>query len=121
VWTYVSASSISRINQTLDEELKKFATRHLDEEYPYLILDALYEKVREDGVVRTRAVMIDIAINWDGRRSVVAVELANRQSTTSWRESVLILKQSGAGLAASLIRMERPEVSLHFHSFNRRF
>src|SRR5690242_21857780 len=31
-----SASSISRINKTLDEELQKFATRHLDEEYPYL-------------------------------------------------------------------------------------
>jgi putative transposase len=28
-----SASNISRINQTLDDELKKFATRHLDEEY----------------------------------------------------------------------------------------
>ena len=41
-----SASSISRINQSLDEELKKFATRKLEEEYPYLILDARYEKVR---------------------------------------------------------------------------
>lgn len=90
-----SASSISRINQTLDEELKKFATRHLDEEYPYLILDARYEKVREDGVIRTRAVMIAIGINWDGRRSILAVELANRESTTSWREFVLILKQRG--------------------------
>ena len=53
-----SASSISRIIQTLDKELKKFATRHLDEEYPYLILDACYEKTREDGVIRSQAVMI---------------------------------------------------------------
>jgi len=90
-----SASSISRINQTLDEELKKFATRHLDEEYPYLIVDARYEKVREDGVIRTRAVMIAIGINWDGRRSVLAVELANRESTTSWREFLVMLKQRG--------------------------
>lgn len=90
-----SASSISRINQVLDEELKKFATRHLDEEYPYLILDARYEKVREDGVIRTRAVMIAIGINWDGRRSILAVELANRESTTSWREFLIGLKQRG--------------------------
>jgi len=67
-----SASSISRINQTLDEELKKFATRRLEEEYPYLILDARYEKVREDGVIRSHAVMIAIGINWDGRRSILA-------------------------------------------------
>lgn len=90
-----SASSISRINQTLDDELKKFATRQLDEEYPYLILDARYEKVRQDGVIRTRAVMIGIGINWDGRRSILAVELANRESTTSWREFILTLKQRG--------------------------
>jgi transposase-like protein len=68
-----SASSISRINQSLDEELKKFATRKLEEEYPYLILDARYEKVREDGVIRSQAVMIAIGINWDGRRTILAV------------------------------------------------
>ena len=90
-----SASSISRINKTLDEELKKFATRHLDEEYPYLILDARYEKVREDGVIRTRAVMIAIGINWDGRRSVLAVELAQRESQTTWRDFILKLKERG--------------------------
>jgi len=90
-----SASSISRINQTLDEELEKFATRHLDEEYPYLILDARYEKIRQQGVIRSQAVMIAIGINWDGRRSVLAVELANRESTTSWKEFVLKLKQRG--------------------------
>jgi putative transposase len=90
-----SASSISRINQTLDEELKKFATRHLDEEYPYLILDARYEKVREGGVIRSQAVMIAIGINWDGRRSILAVELANRESGTSWRDFVHGLKERG--------------------------
>lgn len=90
-----SASSISRINQTLDDELQKFATRHLDEEYPYLILDARYEKVREDGVIRTRAVMIAIGINWDGRRSVLAVELASRESATSWHLFIVKLKERG--------------------------
>ena len=90
-----SASSISRINQTLDEELKKFATRKLEEEYPYLILDARYEKVREDGVIRSQAVMIAIGINWDGRRSILAVELASRESGTSWRDFLVGLKGRG--------------------------
>ncbi len=85
-----SASTISRINKTLDTELKKFATRALEEEYPYLILDARYEKVREDGVIRSRAVLVAIGINWDGRRGVLAVELAERESTTSWRELLLV-------------------------------
>jgi putative transposase len=90
-----SASSISRINQSLDEELKKFATRKLEEEYPYLILDARYEKVREDGVIRSHAVMVAIGINWDGRRSILAVELANRESTTSWRDFLVGMQERG--------------------------
>ena len=39
-----SAATVSRINQSLDPELAKFAHRRLEEEYPYLVLDARYEK-----------------------------------------------------------------------------
>jgi len=49
--------------ETLDEELAKFANRRLEEEYPYLVLDARYEKVREDGVIRSQAVQVAIGIN----------------------------------------------------------
>ena len=44
-----SASAISAINKRLDDSLAAFAGRSLAEPYPYLILDARYEKVREDG------------------------------------------------------------------------
>lgn len=91
----VSSSTISRMNQSLDKELEKFAGRRLEEAYPYLILDARYEKVREDGVIRSQAVMIAIGIDWEGRRNVLAVELANRESLTSWKEFALGLKARG--------------------------
>lgn len=91
----VSASTISRLNQSLDEELEKFAQRRLEEPYPYVILDARYEKVRQDGVIRSQAVLVAIGINWEGRRNVLAVELANRESQASWKEFALKLKQRG--------------------------
>lgn len=75
-----SASAISSVNKTLDESLEKFAKRRLEEPYPYLILDARYEKIREDGVIRSQAVQIAIGINEEGRRQILAVELANRES-----------------------------------------
>ena len=50
-----------------------------------MVLDARYEKVREDGVIRSQAVMVAIGINWDGRRCVLAVEMANRESQSSWK------------------------------------
>jgi hypothetical protein len=60
-----SASAISEINKGLDATLTKFAHRRLTEDYPYLILDARYEKVRDDGVIQSQAVLIAIGINWD--------------------------------------------------------
>jgi transposase-like protein len=91
----ISAATMSRLNQGLDDELEKFATRKLEEPYPYLILDARYEKVREGGVIRSQAVMIAIGVDWEGRRNILAVELANRESQSSWKEFCLGLKARG--------------------------
>jgi putative transposase len=88
-----SSATVSRIVKTLDEELEKFARRPLEEPYPYLILDARYERVREDGAVRSQAVLVAIGINWEGRRNVLAVELAHRESASSWRELLASLRQ----------------------------
>jgi transposase-like protein len=90
-----SASTISQINKGLDAALARFANRPLEEAYPYLILDARYEKVRIDGVIRSQAVLIAIGINWEGRRQVLAVELAHRESSTSWKEFLKRLKERG--------------------------
>ena len=90
-----SASSISRINKRLDSDLEKFASRRREEDYPYLILDARYEKIRFDSVIRTQAVQVAIGVNGDGRRSVLAVELADRESRNSWRDFLSRLRQRG--------------------------
>ncbi len=51
-----SASAISQINKSLDASLKAFCERRLDEAYPYLIVAARYERVREAGVIVSQAV-----------------------------------------------------------------
>src|SRR5512132_566886 len=114
-----SASSISAINKRLDESLAQFAGRRLAEPFPYLILDARYEKVREAGVIAGHAVLIAIGVDWDGRRQVLGVELANRESRSSWllrmRERGLagvefVVADDHAGLEAS-IREVLPEAA----------
>src|SRR6516164_732145 len=90
-----SASSISAINQRLDASLAQFANRPLAEPFPYVILDACYERVREAGVIASQAVLIAIGIDWDGRRQVLAIELANRESRSSWRDFLRELKARG--------------------------
>lgn len=90
-----SASTISEATAKLDEGLKAFFERRLDEPYPYLILDARYERVREGGVIASQAVLVAIGVDWEGRRQVLGVEVANRESRSSWREFLAGLRGRG--------------------------
>jgi putative transposase len=45
--------------------------------------------VREAGIVMNQAVLIAVGIDWDGRRQILAVEMANRESRSAWRTSSL--------------------------------
>lgn len=90
-----SASSISAITARLDGQLKEFSDRPLKEAFPYVIVDARYERVREGGVIVSRAILIALGIDWEGRRQVLAVEYANRESQSSWRDFLQGLKERG--------------------------
>ena len=90
-----SASAVSAINKRLDESLDAFARRPLAEPFPYLILDARYEKVRDGGVVTSQAVLVAVGIDWDGRRQILAVDMANRESNSSWKDFLLGLRRRG--------------------------
>ena len=46
-------------------------------------------------MIRSRAVLVAIGIDWEGRRQVLGVEMANRESSTSWKEFLLSLKRRG--------------------------
>src|SRR5580692_5299514 len=90
-----SASAISAINKSLDEALLAFAERRLSEPLPYLILDARYEKVREAGIILSQAVLVAVAVDGEGQRQIIGVDLANRESHSSWRDFLSALKERG--------------------------
>ena len=93
--TEFSAATVSSLTKKMDDALKKFANRPLTEVYPYIILDARYEKVRIDGIVQNQAVLIALGISWDGRREVLSVELAPRESNSIWKDFLIKLKERG--------------------------
>jgi transposase-like protein len=90
-----SASAVSAVTRRLDAELARFARRRLEEPFAYVWLDARYEKVREAGVVRSRAVLVARGVDAEGRRQVLGVELANRESASSWKDFLVGLKSRG--------------------------
>jgi putative transposase len=80
----VSSTQVSRLSQTLDEELDKFRNRPLGK-IVYLYLDARYEKVRENGSVRDLAIFTAIGINEQGFREVLGISCELSEAEVHWR------------------------------------
>ncbi len=81
----VSKSEVSRLVGELDGDLAAFRERRLDgTRYPYLWLDAQYEKVRDGGRIVNAAFLVAIAANERGEREVVGCTVAAAESEASW-------------------------------------
>ena len=90
----ISSSQVSRIAQMLDQEVEKFRHRPLGR-YPYLMLDARYEKVRFDGYVRDMSVLVAVGINSQGRREVIGVSCSLSEARVHWKEFLSSLLYRG--------------------------
>jgi len=93
----ISASQVSEINKGLSQQVDFFRNRPLESEYPFLWIDALYEKVRDNGRVISIALMIAYGINREGKRDILAIEPMYEETEESWREFFQKLKGRGVG------------------------
>jgi transposase-like protein len=84
--TGISRSEVSRMCKELDELVESFRTRPLETRYPYLWLDATYEKVRENGRVVSQALIVAIGVNEDGQREVLGLTVGPSESEETWKE-----------------------------------
>lgn len=83
--TSISASEISLLTKKLDTELAAWRSRPLDgQSYPYLIVDAHYEKVRRESHVRSTAVLWVVGVAEDGYREHLGLWTGNSESLESW-------------------------------------
>ncbi len=92
----ISSMTVSRVAQELDEKLLAFRHRRLDGvEWPYLHIDARYEKVRVDGRVVSQAVLVAVGFTSEGRREVLDWRVDNSESEATWGEMFVQLKDRG--------------------------
>ena len=100
----ISASQVSQINKGLDEQVQEFRNRPLQKEYPFIWVDALYEKIRDyDGKVVSTAIMIAYGVNLEGKREVLAIEPFINESYDTWKSFFDKLKDRGVKKIALLI------------------
>lgn len=90
----ISSSEVSRASQALDEQLQAWRNRPLGS-FPYVYLDARYEKVRQSGVVQSSAVLIAIGVNQSGQREVLGVSVKLSEHEVHWRDFLSSLKDRG--------------------------
>jgi transposase-like protein len=92
--TSVSSTQVSECTKLLDAELKKWRERPLGR-FPYLVLDARYEKVRQNGQLLDCAVLLALGINPDGKRALLGVSVALSEAEVHWRTFLQSLNQRG--------------------------
>lgn len=93
--TSISASTVSRLTKRLDEDLARWRNRRLVESYPYLIVDARYERVRQNERIEGQGVLVISGVSGKGQRDILGVAVANTESETSWTEIFRDLSRRG--------------------------
>lgn len=94
--TEFSKSTVSELCKRLDPIVTAWNHRPLsDSRFPFVLVDALYLKVREEGRVRSRGLMLGIGINTDGHREILGLMIGDTESEESWGEFFSWLKARG--------------------------
>jgi transposase-like protein len=92
----VSPGLVSRAAAEIDDQVRRWRERSLEaHEYPYLIVDARYEKVRRGGRIESVAVLVVTGVDEEGRRDVLGYWLGDSESESTWGEAFADLKARG--------------------------
>jgi putative transposase len=90
----VSSTQVSILTQELDEQFEKFRNRPLGE-ICYLIIDAIYLKIRHSGSVIDMAVLLGYGVNSEGKREIVGASASLSEAEVHWREFFKHLQSRG--------------------------
>ena len=93
--TGISKSQVSRLCAEIDERVHAFLNRPIEGSWPYLWIDATYVKVREAGRIVSVAVIIAVAVNTDGRREVLGLEVGPSEAEPFWTKFLRSLTRRG--------------------------
>jgi len=95
--TEVSADFISSVTDAVMSEVAAWQNRPLEPMYPVIFFDALRVKIREDAVVRNKAVYLALGVQADGRRDILGIWIENTEGAKFWMKVFNELKTRGVG------------------------
>jgi putative transposase len=93
--TGISKSQVSRLCMEIDDKVAAFLNRPLEGDWPSLWLDATYVKARANGRIVSVAVIVAVAVNGDGRREVLGLDIGCSEAETFWTAFLRKLTRRG--------------------------
>ena len=97
--TGISKSQVSRLCKELDGRVQAFLTRRLSGRFPFLWLDATYIKVRDEGHVVTKAVIVAVGAHEAGYREVLGMAVGPAETLAFWKSFIKdLIKRGLAGI-----------------------
>lgn len=93
--TEISSGMISKITDKLLPDIKAWQERPLEAVYPIVFLDAIHFKVREDGVVKSKAIYTILGIDLDGKKDILGLYISENEGASYWASTLAELKQRG--------------------------
>lgn len=91
----VSPETISNITESVMTDVREWQNRPLEKSYPILFLDALRVNSRQDGKNINKALYVALAINWEGRKEVLGLWLADTEGAKFWMSVLTDIKNRG--------------------------
>jgi transposase-like protein len=91
----VSPELISRVTDAVMEEVKEWQNRRLDKSYTILYLDALRVKSKQDGKSCTKSVYVALGVNFEGKKEVLGLWIAENEGAKFWMSVLNELKNRG--------------------------
>ena len=91
----VSPETISNITESVMADVREWQNRPLEKSYPILFLDALRVNSRQDGKNINKALYVALAINWEGRKEVLGLWLADTEGAKFWMSVLTDIKNRG--------------------------
>lgn len=93
--TTYSKSMVSEVCKELDQSVNEFRNRRLDKPYPFVFVDATYFKTRENHHIVSKAFMVAVATNSEGKREIIGFDVYDNESNDTWFMFMESLKKRG--------------------------
>ena len=114
-----SKSTVSALCVGLDARVRAFNERRLEAAYPFVLVDAMFIKCRDDDRVVMRAALVVTGVRCDGYREILGIKIGNTESFATWDETFRWLRTRGLSGVAYVISDQHggltEAITKHFH------